>query len=592
MLTRPRVIGLLLTVFVALPALGQDVRTLAILPFENNSITDRDTYAPLSKGLSAMLTSDLSGADAGLKLIERSRIEALLKEVALGQSGAIDDSSALEAGRLLGAQNIAFGSYVVLGNMVRIDTRIIKVETGELVMAESTQGGTTDFLTLQQKLAHKIANSLNVAFSETDSSSNISAALAFSQGLDALDAGDREAADRLFAAAVEADPGYQSRVESVLTGGTQEGVATDAGSGAKGNKVVEAEGFSMRSRDEAIEEAQRAAVEQATGVLIQSETEMANFQIQKDRVISRSKGYITSFDVLSSDKLDDGTIIVKIEATVSLDAIQDDLVAMKILLDSMERPSVMVLVEEEYFGMDDLDLALAEAELTSLLDAKGFDLVDQAQVARIRNTEQQRQAMAGNAAAAQALGLDLGAQYVVMGKAVVQDNGEAVAGSGMKSMQSSMQLRILQTQSGLILGSVVETGVASHISPVAGATNALRMSAQKAIDGYVVNEITDAFQDFLNNGAPVKLNVNGVNEFALSQGVISAIEMLEGVVSAKRDGWNRDGGLLMLDLRFRGFGDELAGSLDGLKVGEATLQVTDVRPDRVECQIVGAATSE
>jgi TolB-like protein len=225
-------IGLLLIVFV--PFLGSAVpleakeepsafelalgpKTLAILPFENNSITDPGKYEPLSKGLSAMLITDLSQAGTSLKLIERGKIQSLLKEIALSQSGIVDDSAAIRAGKILGAQNIAFGSFVVFGNIVRIDTRIIKVETGELVRAESITGDSSNFMNLERELAKKIAASLKVAFmpKTTASGSGIAAALYFSNGLDAMDRGNNEEAKQLFLKSIRIDPAYKIQVNNV-----------------------------------------------------------------------------------------------------------------------------------------------------------------------------------------------------------------------------------------------------------------------------------------------------------------------------------------------------------------------------------------
>ncbi|RPJ13715.1 MAG: hypothetical protein EHM30_11240, partial [Desulfobacteraceae bacterium] len=61
----------------------QAPKTMAVLPFENNSVTDPDRYAPLSKGLSAMLITDLKNSSTSLQLIEREKIQALLKEIAM-----------------------------------------------------------------------------------------------------------------------------------------------------------------------------------------------------------------------------------------------------------------------------------------------------------------------------------------------------------------------------------------------------------------------------------------------------------------------------------------------------------------------------
>ncbi len=180
-------------------------------------MTDPELYAPLTKGLSAMLITDLNKSGSTLKLIERGKIQSLLKEIALGQTGCVDESTAIRAGNILGAQTIAFGSFIVLGKKVRIDTRIIRVETSELIMAESIDGDSDDFMSLERGLAAKIARSLKVVFQpETATSeSDINAALYFSRGLDALDRGDREEAKILFKKSIELDPAYKKQVDGV-----------------------------------------------------------------------------------------------------------------------------------------------------------------------------------------------------------------------------------------------------------------------------------------------------------------------------------------------------------------------------------------
>ncbi len=150
---------------------------------------------------------------------------------------------------------------------------------------------------------------------------------------------------------------------------------------------VEAEGVSSLSREDAIRQAQRLAVGQAVGVFVQSETEIENFRLKKNRVFSRTEGYITKFDVIEERKVR-GIYKVRINAVVSLDKIKDDLMAMKILLESLERPKIMILLREDYRGMDNLGMDIARTELSSLLGAKGFDLVDSAQLNDEKNREQ------------------------------------------------------------------------------------------------------------------------------------------------------------------------------------------------------------
>lgn len=353
---------------------------------------------------------------------------------------------------------------------------------------------------------------------------------------------------------------------------------------AAGEKVVEAEGLSAISKNDAIRKAQRAAVEKAVGVFIRSEVETKNYVLQKDKILSRTQGYITRFDILSAT-VKEGVHEVTIRATVSLDKIKDDLLAMKILLDSLERPTLMILVEEDYLKMKKPGMRIAETELASLMQAKGFDLIDGAQLEKARAMDSARQALAGDAAAAASLGLTFGAQYVIVGKVVVEDIGEAVAGTGLHSLQSTLQLKVVQSQSGLLLGSVVKNGVAAHVSSVNGASLSIRQAAGKAADEYLVDKITDSFQEFLNNGLPLKLHVAGVTSFRQYKRVASAVDSIPQVASSKKEGWNKAGGLLILDLRYKGTSEELAEQLDGRSVETAVFEVVDFAPDRVECQL-------
>jgi TolB-like protein len=192
-------------------------KTMAVLPFENNSVTDPDRYAPLNKGLSAMLITDLKNSSTSLQMIERDKIQVLLKEIALSQSGSVDQSTAVRAGKILGAQSIVFGSFMVLESRVRMDARIINVETSEVVMAESVVGDSAGFMNLAMELAGKIARSMKVAFKppQVKSAGDINAALYFSKGLDALDRGDQKEARKLFSICVELDPAYKTQIYNV-----------------------------------------------------------------------------------------------------------------------------------------------------------------------------------------------------------------------------------------------------------------------------------------------------------------------------------------------------------------------------------------
>jgi len=204
-------------------AYGQasSVSTLAILPFDNNSVTDPERYTPLTNGLPAMLITDMNREQNLLKVIERDKIRSILEEIEFNQTGLVDRETMIRAGKLLGAQSIAFGSFMVMGDMVRIDARLVKTETGEVLMAESTSGSAKRFLDLEKDLVRKIAQNLGIALETVQTGgkektgSDIQAALLYSKGLEAMDKGDNDEGRKFFNQCIKADPSYRERISGI-----------------------------------------------------------------------------------------------------------------------------------------------------------------------------------------------------------------------------------------------------------------------------------------------------------------------------------------------------------------------------------------
>ncbi|MCP4350665.1 MAG: hypothetical protein GY795_34790 [Desulfobacterales bacterium] len=196
---------------------GEVPETLAIFPFENNSITSRERFDALSKGLSAMMGAFLIKSGASFTIVERSNIQFLIDECEISQSESTDKSTANKLGKILGAQAIAFGSFIVFEDNIHLTARIIKVETGELIMAETVTGTIKHFTEPVHKLARRIAYSFKAGGQQdiAETGSDIDAALFFSKGLDALDNGNRHEAGQLFARSIELDPAYQEQVDNV-----------------------------------------------------------------------------------------------------------------------------------------------------------------------------------------------------------------------------------------------------------------------------------------------------------------------------------------------------------------------------------------
>src|SRR5687767_2397263 len=173
-------------------------KTVAVLNFDNNS--GRSDYEHVGKGLAAMMISDLGGVPA-LQLVEREKMEALLKEQSLQRSSLFDSTTAVRTGKLIGAEYIVVGSFAAVQPSMRIDTRVIRVETGEIVKTARVTGKEDKFFDLQQKLAKELIDGLEVALSpeareklrlrqEANRVDELQTVALYSNALQAYDGGD------------------------------------------------------------------------------------------------------------------------------------------------------------------------------------------------------------------------------------------------------------------------------------------------------------------------------------------------------------------------------------------------------------------
>jgi TolB-like protein len=103
-----------------------NAKRLAIIYFDNSG--GEPSMDKLKKGLADMLITDLSNIHM-LDIVERDKLESILKEQKLSNSKDFDPSTAAKVGKLLGAQIILTGGYFDMMGSLRIDARFIDVLT-------------------------------------------------------------------------------------------------------------------------------------------------------------------------------------------------------------------------------------------------------------------------------------------------------------------------------------------------------------------------------------------------------------------------------------------------------------------------------
>ena len=193
-------------------------RTVAILDFNNNSIVDKEKLEPLRKGLSEILITEMSQIEA-FNIVEREKLRELVTEQEFGQSEMVDQASAQKMGKLLGAQNLLFGAFVhSFGEKIRVDVRIVEVETGRTLRAVEETGDLEDIFDIVKELTKKISKQLKVEMTKEDlerqksrsAADNFEATLAYSKAIDFEDLGRQYAKQ---AKSGDARSMYQKAVE-------------------------------------------------------------------------------------------------------------------------------------------------------------------------------------------------------------------------------------------------------------------------------------------------------------------------------------------------------------------------------------------
>ncbi|MBU1229323.1 MAG: tetratricopeptide repeat protein [Proteobacteria bacterium] len=174
-----------------------------------------DSLRAIQKALTAMTITDLSQIKS-ISVIERTRLQALIDEMKLGQTGAVDERTAPKAGRLLGAENLVVGNLNDPAGKVGVASTTASTTRSAVVGSFSLAQDKDKFYELQKQLVSGLIKVNNIKLDgDTEKSvlgqyhtRSFAAVGYFGQGLDAQDRGDYAASLNYFTLAAKEDPNF------------------------------------------------------------------------------------------------------------------------------------------------------------------------------------------------------------------------------------------------------------------------------------------------------------------------------------------------------------------------------------------------
>jgi len=78
-------------------------------------------------------------------VVERKRLVLALEELRLGTTSLVDEATRLRLGKIVGARWMIFGGYMVVAGKMRLDLRLVEVETGKVRKAAQKTTASSDF---------------------------------------------------------------------------------------------------------------------------------------------------------------------------------------------------------------------------------------------------------------------------------------------------------------------------------------------------------------------------------------------------------------------------------------------------------------
>jgi TolB-like protein len=162
--------GVVLTALWLVPGLltGQEQEAdprpgVAVFPFTSGGVIGSapEDLSALEVGLQQLLLTELAQSK-DLRIVERSALTEILRELELTQSQMVDPATAARVGRIVGARYAITGVFMDVYGDFRVDGRILNVETTEVMRAVEVRGSRERLYAMLVDLAASIMRGIEL----------------------------------------------------------------------------------------------------------------------------------------------------------------------------------------------------------------------------------------------------------------------------------------------------------------------------------------------------------------------------------------------------------------------------------------------
>ncbi len=346
-----------------------------------------------------------------------------------------------------------------------------------------------------------------------------------------------------------------------------------------------------KAEDDALASALRNAVEQVIGTMVQSEVLVQNYQTIEDNIYSRTQGYVKRYEVVNKSQRGDNILEITIKAVVKKSDLKNDLEAIGLLISRKGRPRLMVIVDEknmgEHYSYWSVDMNTTENEIMNQLLEKGFPFVDRQVAMKKLERDMIMAAVNGDETAARSIGLQAGAEVLIVGKAFSKPASGAPAvlrQAGMVSCQATVNLRAIRADDGTILATSSQQAAAAHIDQLTGGTLALKRAAKMAADE-LSDKIIARWQKDIYSGTTINLRLLNVGSYS---DLVKIKNLLPVVIRGVQKVYQRDysQNTAFFEMEVRGNANQVAEELVMKDLSPYKIEVMNVTQNTIVAKLV------
>jgi hypothetical protein len=325
------------------------------------------------------------------------------------------------------------------------------------------------------------------------------------------------------------------------------------------------------ARDRALDAALRSAVEKVAGVMVSSTSEVENFQLKMDRILSESKGFVNSYTIVSEDRKQDQFEVV-IEANVGRERLKERLEAIKLILARKSKPRLMLLFAEQ--APKD---AIAEAAMSRYFMSKGFKLIDAQLLRRDRGGN-----LPNDPKSVSKLAGQYGAEIVIVGGVEAATQSFNVGGIEMHSNKVTVSVKVINGDTGEVVTTDSKGGSAPGMK---GDFKKLTEEASEKLARQMIDEVLDKWSAELVNTVTVTLLVSGLASY---EDLLSLKDLLSTEVKGFKEMHQRayQRGQAEIDLEIRGNSQSLADDLAAMTLNKRKVRILGITANRVEAGLL------